>query len=299
MMRFLIVALVRPCVSRELPGWGKAYARFVGSFESDGFWRDDGPRLIRDKRNHLFRIVDLREWSDRLTFFLKRWYDLETAVLVEALIRPGDRVLDVGANYGHFTLAAAAATGPGGDVLAIEPNPVAHARLATHVALNRLTQVRVRQIGLSDEAGELDLRIPGVNSGEASFAGSDYADATRVTCAVLTGDALVDMARVDFVKIDVEGFETRVLRGLAATLTASRPLVLTEMVDAHLVRAGASRGELIDIMSSAGYRGFQLVPGPRGTRGRLTLRPLDAGSGDGDFIWAPAAKSGLLSRFMA
>lgn len=284
--------LVRPYIAHELPGWGHVYRVFVGSYESNRAWENAGPRLVRDKICGYYRIADLREWADRSLFFLKRWYDLTTSLLVQDLVRPGQAVVDVGANYGHFSMAAAAAVGPGGRVTSFEPNPVSFARLRTHVALNRLAQVQAIQMGIADRAEVLTLNVPQINSGEASFGGAAYETGYEVDCRVDALDTLLAGERVDFLKIDVEGFECRVLRGARDLIGRCRPLILTEIVDTHLERAGASRAELFGLMREMGYRPFSIALTGRGARRRVSLAALsEAGFAahptDSDVLWQP------------
>lgn len=296
MRKKLISFLARPYVSAELPGWGTVYRIFVGSYESNDYWAGAGARIVRDKRNGMYRIVDLGEWADRALFFLRRWYDLPTALLLDHVLKPGNTILDVGANYGHFTMAAAAAVGPQGSVLAVEPNPVAYARLMCHVALNRLDQVSTAQIGLSNAEGELELFIPSINSGEASFAPSQYENVRRVTCPVKTGDLLLSGKSFDFIKIGVEGFELNVLQGLQNTLTRDTPLVLTEVVAQHLSRAGTTIADLQAYLSARGYRAYRLGLGKGGFRHHLKLDYCEVIAADGDYLWVPVSRMDSIAQ---
>ena len=131
MLRTVIAEIARPYIRAELPGWGWLYKQAVGGYEKAAQWSEAAPRIMRDKRYGYYRILDIREWADRSFYFLGRWYDLPTTLALEAVLRPGDRVVDVGGNYGHFSLSAAANVGSGGHVIAAEPNPVAFARLKT------------------------------------------------------------------------------------------------------------------------------------------------------------------------
>jgi len=283
----LISFLVRPYIAAELPGWGKVYNAFVGGYKKNGEWAEAGPTVIRDKRNGMHRIVDLREWADRSLFFLRRWYDLEAALLIEHIVKPGDHLLDVGANYGHFTMAAAAAVGSKGSVISVEPNPTAHARLVSHVALNGLEHVQTEQMGLSNEPGELILSVPLINSGEASFASSQYENVRRVVCPVRTGDSLLEGRNVDFIKIDVEGYELNVLKGLQDTLNRCSPIILTEVVEAHLARAGTSGSEVQNYLSSRGYKAYQIGLRKAGFKFYLELTYRDRIDEDCDILWIP------------
>jgi FkbM family methyltransferase len=293
---YLVSGLVKPYVQRELPGWGRVYDRFVGGYRSDGDWQSALPRVIRDKRYGLLRLVDLREWADRSLFFLDRWYDLEAQLVLDLILRDGDTVVDAGANYGHFALAAAALVGTTGSVIAIEPNPRAFARLQTHIDLNRLQTMEAWNVGLSDAPGQLALSVPPVNSGEASFAGSKYADARTVTCPVVVGDERIGGRRVACIKIDVEGFEMRVLRGFRRTIERDRPWILTEVVDEHLRRDGASGAALDSLLRPLGYTPMRLaLAGRVPWNKRLSLRPFDPARDEGDVLWVPEGRKDVVA----
>lgn len=288
---FLTTVLVRPYIRAELPGWGAMYVRLVGDYRQDAAWRQATPKVVRDKVNGLFHVLDLREWPDRMFYYLGRWYDLECLLALRALIRPGDTVLDVGANYGHFSMAAAALAGPNGKVLSFEPNPTSFARLGVHVALNRLAQVEPRQMGMADEPGELVLSVPGGNSGEATFAAPADESVRRVVCPVGTIDALALSAPVRLIKIDTEGFEHHVLTGGAGIVARDRPFIITEVVDEMLQRAGQSKQALLTLLTGHGYSPWHM--GLKRVAGKhvLALTPAPMPLPDGDYLWVPAEKA--------
>src|SRR5947208_1529536 len=121
--RRLVIALVRPYIWHELPGWGKIYAAFIGDYKRNWLWNDFGQRAIREKHTGHLLTLDLAHWADRATFFLGRWYDLPTQLLIRDLLEPGDTVVDVGANRGNFALVASSLVGLTGKVICFEPNP--------------------------------------------------------------------------------------------------------------------------------------------------------------------------------
>lgn len=296
--RAIVRTVLLPVIRSEVPGWGRLYEKFIGSWRDNDFWKEEPPRIIRDKRCGYYRIVNISEWADRALYFLGRWYDLEAALLVEALVQEGDRVLDVGANYGHFSLAAAKAVGPSGSVVSLEPNPKAFARLSIHLVLNGLSWVEAKNIGVSDTEGRLALSVPSINSGEATFGASKYEDVFVIEVPVQRLDDIASHEKVHFLKIDVEGFEVHVLRGAKALLDRDRPIVLSEVVEKHLASAGESRRSLSRFLEDRGYKSFRLGLKGRGASQRLSLEAMPAIECDGDFLWVPQDKEDQISTFV-
>jgi FkbM family methyltransferase len=161
--------------------------------------------------------------------------------LVDCL-RAGDVVYDVGANVGFLTLLAARRVGPQGHVVAFEPMPEAAAAARHNVALNGMTHVSVYEIGLGARAGVAEfLLAPELTWGKLAATGArpDTTGSIRVDVAVI--DDLVrnnELPAPSLVKIDVEGGEGDVLRGMAWTARAHGPLVLCEMHDTNRIVAG-------------------------------------------------------------
>jgi FkbM family methyltransferase len=159
--------------------------------------------------------------------------------LVEALVAPGQVIVDVGASVGLFTSRMARLVGPGGRVHAFEPNPQRHARLRALAGPNR--PIVLHPVALSDEAGDGQLWIPRVDgqalAERASLDGHacDCANTDPVAVRLATFDDEIgeDRDRVAFIKCDVEGHEAAVLAGAAETLARSRPAVLVEVEERH------------------------------------------------------------------
>jgi FkbM family methyltransferase len=121
-------------------------------------------------------------------------------------------VVDVGANIGAFSLYQALNKGAG-RVIAFEPSPAVFSRLAKNVALNNASNVRLVNAAVGDAPGHLSF-AEGAMSINCKVAPNGP---IKVRCVTLD-EELADIPRVDFLKIDTEGYETQVLRGGAATL---------------------------------------------------------------------------------
>lgn len=135
--------------------------------------------------------------------------------------------LDIGANTGTHALAASSACST---IHCFEPYaPVAN-RLIEHIQINKLQHVHVHQLGLSDESSVSPFYLPEEgNLGMGTFIECDAAPACHLP--LVSGDdflSSLNLSRVDLVKIDVEGYESRVLAGLRSTLESFRPIVFWE-----------------------------------------------------------------------
>ncbi len=257
------------------------------------------PSGVYTTRIHGYRaFLDLTEWSSRVVYFTGRYYEHDVTQVIGALLRPGDFAVDVGANYGMVTLDMAGHVGIDGKVFAFEPNPFCFERLARNVELNNLQQVELHPYALSDAASdEATLYSPPGDSGQGHLlvgnvqknAAGELGGPTETVKTKLGDDVLPDGHRIRLIKIDTEGFETFVLRGLASRLQQDRPCVICEIIDGFQCRAGSSSAALHELMESYTMVGFALISTRCGPRRRLHItrcqpdQPLD----DGNYLWLP------------
>lgn len=272
-------SLVRSYMRCELPGWGPLYAMAGGN--DAGRWRAAGMARMRGKLHGYEIDLDLANWSERLSWCLGRYHDLPIQLALQRGLRAGDCFVDIGANLGMLVLLARSLVGDTGDVRACEPNPHLDRRLAATLAQNGLPDVRQMRTALGERCGEAVLREFAGHSGWGTLAEHGPTDAPATaswSVPVVVGDDLladVPAAQPLVLKIDVEGFEVPVLRGLQHTLATRRPLVFVEVAEAHQARAGYSVEQLCAAFAPHGYRGYVLGLRRRLPWGRkLTLRPF-------------------------
>jgi FkbM family methyltransferase len=237
----------------------------------------------------------MQDWCERLTYFLGRYYELPLELLLRALLARGETFIDAGANIGMITLAAAACVGRAGGVHAFEPNPAMVARLRETVVLNTLENVSIHPVGLSDARADLLMTTVSQAGGWGTFGKV----AERIP-SLTYGSITARVERIDdllpwiegpvVMKVDVEGFECRVLRGAAKLIERLHPAIITEVEAPLLQAAGASAEELFDIMGAAGYVGYQVgIAGNRLGHG-LSLREVATpGDASGNVLWVHPA----------
>jgi FkbM family methyltransferase len=178
---------------------------------------------------------------------------------VPLVLRPDDVALDVGANLGTHSLLMAGLL-PEGRVLSFEPQSVIYGMLCTNMLRNGARNVQPLPFALSDRGAEVvALHLPthlepGWNSGIAHVEdGSGLGD----RALTLRLDDL-PLDRLDFVKLDVQGSETRALTGGQQTIARFRPLMFVEVEEGHLRKLGTSSKELMELILGWDYTLFRV-----------------------------------------
>ena len=208
--------------------------------------------------------VDTQDLIQRYLYLFGVWEPYMTGWLQRRL-RPGDTYVDVGANIGYYSLLAAQLVGHGGKVVAIEASPVFHQHLLRNIALNGYENVRAINGAVSDTEEVLKFVLASsANMGANSIvpyegpAESTFEIAARPLPDLLTEEEIAG-ARV--IKIDVEGAEGSVVRGLAPMLSRLRPdaEITVEVTPERMVQLGDSADELMETMRANGFHPYRLV----------------------------------------
>jgi FkbM family methyltransferase len=194
-------------------------------------------------------VIDLHDVNLLAFTYARGVYDAPFHLLLSRLLSGSDVYVDVGANIGQFVVSAARRLSAYGRVFAYEPQPRAVRTLRLNDYLRRnaglhQSEVIVREVAVSDSAGEVTLRIPHDHAGRASAVAGTLADVdpalittAGVPCVTLDDD-LADLSHLRLVKIDVEGHEPAVLRGMDGLVRSGR----VDFVDVECVRGHLGRG---------------------------------------------------------
>ncbi len=178
------------------------------------------------------------------------------------LLRPGDNVLDIGANCGYFAQLAARCVGPVGRVYAFEPSLQSLPGLDANARLSADRNIVVCPRAVTDYSGEIEFyAAPADRTGYSSIRRlSDAVSTTRVPCVTIDS-LLAGLPPMRLVKIDVEGAELRVLHGMEELLARDHPYVIFELDDGFLRELGADAQQPCDWLSAHGYRLRRIVTG--------------------------------------
>lgn len=212
-------------------------------------------------------FANLRQNLDRLRHIAvacTQQHHKELIAPFQPHVPEGGTVIDVGAHAGQFSKLFSHMVGPRGVVHAFEPSRYTRSILEIALRANGLRNVVVHGEGLSDEPGTLTLHTPIKRSGVrgyglASLGGAgDQAMRGEVaeTVQVLTLDRFVadHGLHVDFIKVDIEGWEGHFLRGAQRVLATDHPALYLEIDHQIMARAGDDAGQVFEWLSALGYR---------------------------------------------
>jgi FkbM family methyltransferase len=246
-------------------------------------------RVLRTKFDTRIRLRD--DWMYEGLYFFGEYEPWQTRIY-RSLIRPGDVCLDVGANFGWYSTLFALWCGDSGAVHAFEPVPAISEMTADALGLNGVAdKVHLCRFGLGDACGQFVVyQFDGLSHGHASAFDLGRQDARPTTCEVRTLDDYVrerSLGRVDFIKMDVEGYEREVLLGGRALLSGEDAPIVAFEVNVQCLESRKLPGEAVQrVLLDCGFDHFWAV-GPRrelfklkGSVDSLTSRDYVAAKGD-------------------
>jgi FkbM family methyltransferase len=183
------------------------------------------------------------------------WYEPRTVEVLSGLLKPGMTFFDVGANMGQYTLLA---SGQDCNVHSFEPAPVMFEFLTGNVAPVK-ERVRLNQCALADSEEPVMLHMAKPhNVGATSFSDQFCASGETFPVPCTTIDQYMqrnNIAKIDVMKIDVEGAEIAVLKGAEKLLSSpDRPTIVLEYEESAQQRFGSSCAEITSLLTNHGYK---------------------------------------------
>jgi FkbM family methyltransferase len=236
---------------KKLPGVAYVYTRIYRSLKPHGVVELEcvGHRMV----------VNSHDEGIARQLLIKGIYEEEETHFFLEWLKPGMAVLDIGANFGYFTLLASKAVGPEGKVLAFEPEPGNFALLEKNVALNGYAQARPIPVALSNRKGTVRLFTDSANLGNPSLSASNVPpSAAHVDVPTIELDELLATEKdlpghFDFIKMDVQGAEALVIEGAMKLLERDRPTLLMEFWPKGLRNMGSDPRAFLERLDALGY----------------------------------------------
>jgi len=229
MLGSALAFLARSC---PLPGLHRTiYALYPANWKSKRYIsgiarRRDGLLMRLDTRNHI-------DWQ----LYFTGVFEPQISALIRYLLRPGHVAIDVGANIGTHTLEMVAAVGSTGKVHAFEPNALVRSGMSENIRLNdfeRIVDVHAQALGEVRSHAFLRVPVEGdetySNQGLSSLVALDTPH-REVAVEVETLDEFIDaraLSKLTMVKIDTQGYDAKVIRGMSRCLARMSPVVVLE-----------------------------------------------------------------------
>lgn len=211
--------------------------------------------------------LDLNQLIDSSIYFFGG-FEADTVAAMRKCISPGDVVLDIGANVGCHALLFSKLVGPTGKVVAFEPMAWAFQKLCVNRDLNDFAahNLKVEKMAIGD-INRTAQRARFKSSWPMFGAPADIVEDTVDFCTLDSYVASRDLRRVDFIKVDVDGYEHKVIQGGQNTIAHHRPAMLLELCGYALESTGDSLESLVkmlyfldyDLMPDSGSRCFSSV----------------------------------------
>jgi FkbM family methyltransferase len=211
--------------------------------------------------------VPIRDFVGRAVYYFGD-LDKKISSILKAYLKPGDTFIDIGAQFGLYTVQAASLVGSEGTVHAFEPQPRSARLLKSSLEGNGLTNTTIHQLALGLVDGRLPLTIPSTNAGAGSLVQSQ--NGVRINVQVKNASGAFDKSGIQtarLIKIDVEGFENAVICGALDWIETAKP-------DALIIET-TTRASLEDrgfpvALADLGYTILSISRWPFGLRLRAT-----------------------------
>ena len=234
---------------------GKSHENFLSKLVPTNDLYDPGTLRIVE-RDGISYELDLYDMVDWWIFF---GFKNPIGSNMYPSISKGDTFIDIGANNGEVSLKAAREVGNSGRVIAFEPNPKNIIRFNKNIAMNSFNNITLVELGVGNEEGKFQLNNDtpeNLGMGWIDNSSAQNSD-SLVTINVTTLDDYLmgmELDSVNFIKIDVEGFEINVLKGAKKIIEKFKPSLFIEVENTLLNRQGTSASELISLIQQFKYR---------------------------------------------
>ena len=217
------------------------------------------PGFVQPNRIFMTELQDFRLWfntTDREMGMIMAsgQYEPSSVELLRRLIGPGMKCIDAGAHIGFYTCLMTSLVGDTGKVYAFEPMPSHYNLLVKNVQENQFQQkAKTYNVACSDVNGSINVsRISNM------FVVGHDAGSQQVTVEAMRLDDVIEET-IDLIKLDVEGHEPAVIRGMTSILARDKPIILSEINEYWLRSCSHSSGaEYIGLLTSLGYDVFDV-----------------------------------------
>lgn len=222
----------------------------VGGVTKNLLINEEGIFIKRNISSDLILELDITKKTQR-QIFLDKVYEPHITMFLEKNLSKGSTFFDIGANVGYYSILASKLVGKGGHVFAFEPEAKNFESLKNNILLNNCKNITPFKKAIANQSGKSKLHIHPSNEGGHSIEqleGSlDYQQVETISFDAFQKELFVDNASSVVIKIDVEGFELEVLKGMKSNLIRNDAPTIVCEVSRHTK-------EVFDLVRSCGYK---------------------------------------------
>jgi FkbM family methyltransferase len=206
--------------------------------------------MYKTKYGDLFWLNDI-SYVDKCVKNNSVW-ELTSTNRMKSIVKQGDIVLDIGANFGYYSVLMSKIVGNQGRVLAFEPTQLYGKVLKQNIEINKIENVTVFDYGLSDKETEAEIGIE-ENSATLHWV-EEPIGKEKISLKRL--DSIIDslqLNKIDFIKIDVDGHEPAFLQGAWNTIDKYKPVILLEVSHKNYLKAGITAWDFYNDLKNRSF----------------------------------------------
>ncbi len=192
------------------------------------------------------------------------FFEKDEISLIKHTIQIGDTVLDIGANIGYHTLTISKATNGNAKIFSFEPFSKNFLVLKRNIRINNLKNVQIYKLAIGDKKKRTSLKVfedyaynSFLDTKRKKYLYSERVEMDTIDNFVLSNN----LHKVDFIKIDVEGYEFNVLKGAKRTLERFKPKIICEIYQQNLESLNIRAKDVVNYVVSFGYNVFTFAKG--------------------------------------
>lgn len=220
-------------------------------------------KSIRTKKikNKIRMELDITEYLQAYLYLFGN-YESQTIKFLKKYIHKGNYIFDVGANIGYMSLLFSKFTGPEGKIFAFEPETNNFSMLQKNILLNNVNNIFSYKVACSENEEELKLYLSeGINKGQHTLLKVHQENEQFEIVKTIKLDdffALNHLDRIDLIKIDVEGAELEVLKGMDSILTNYAPILVIEVVSSILAKRNLTAKDFCLFLKKYNYHPYKI-----------------------------------------
>lgn len=225
--------------------------------------------------NHTRAMFHINDWVQQLVYFFGTYINEDSSIQVwKQFVKESRVIIDVGANFGFYSLLSAGIN-PKANIFAFEPSPYILRSFRRNIELNNYENIYLQPVGVGDKEGKFKLFVSDVNNtGMSSLVNRGEFSKYTVDVDVVSLDEFVvanSLSAIDLVKIDVEGNEFNVIKGMEEIIKINQPVIFIELLNDTLKNFGHHINDVFQFLSGMGYGCYEfdkygkaiIVPEPK------------------------------------